>query len=993
MKNPRLPGKIILPTAFFLILAGSLGLLFDNKFPGIAVASDDQSQASFIIETAASEKQVVDLSQTSPAWRQKLSKHIFINIDQELQSLEQQFTLHNSAKGKRLIKRVRVSLQKMKSGKQKFMRTGREPSLALFYNGRTVLEYNLWKLKGLTRNLKMDQTQSRGLYRVYALMNKWLVYVAHREIDARRQGSLDASLRAETKSTQGIEEFNTAFPQISEMAKITEQDLKEAGEALSQPHSPVQKTTPNINSETFERETLKSPEPETRQDPQPNLVMEEGNTVSPPSFEEGVDSPEAATISNWIFVLVMGVGVLIVSFLIFRRKRKSTDLRTFYRGYAKNHLERHDQNTTDFVEIHTLIGSGYTEDTAADNASEVPNNGDFSLENSIFREALPQAPDHMTLQNEPSSLSSAMSETMESPTEEWSKNSEIEAPITDGETPEGIPSQVTDNGFEDPAQKDMTFQLEELTQKLENTLAENDSLKEKLETFHEINEGLESQVEALRNKRKKYAHGWVNLLKENHSLAEAQEISNKETEELDQDLESTLTEKEDRAQGLENILAENDSLTETLESTNSENETLKEQLKTLREEKEERGKQMETLRNEKKEYTQKLETLREEKEESTQGLESILAENNSLTEILESTASENETLKEQLETLHEEKEERDKQMETLSTKEEELAQKRENILAENNSLTEKLETLNEEKEGLKKQLETLHSREEELARHLESTLAENNSLTENMGTAHTKEEDRDKQLETPHAEKEERDQELENTLAENNSLMKQLKTSHQENERLKKHLETLHTEKERLAQKQNNTDAKSKTMKKTPKSTRGNNKIPAKKLKSTPTEKEALTKQFKAAQEKAKRLAKELKNSSAEREASTKKLKATEEKSKRLTKELKNTSTEKETSAKKLKATEEKIKRLAKELKNTSTKKETLTKKLKATQGKNKGLPKEPKSTSTKKEALTKKFKTSQGKNKATAKQYKALANQWKRPKPKAIKPPNQSAL
>ena len=156
----------------------------------------------------------------------------------------------------------------MISGKQKFLRTGQELALAPFYRGRTLLEYRLWQLKKLTQDLEMDRAQARGVHRVYALMNKWLIYVAHREISVRRKDSLSASPLP--IGEQSTEETRTAFPQISEVTEITEQDMKEAGQALSQQPSAVQGAAPGTDSKTLQ--------PQTRQDSIPNLA--ENNTAS-----------------------------------------------------------------------------------------------------------------------------------------------------------------------------------------------------------------------------------------------------------------------------------------------------------------------------------------------------------------------------------------------------------------------------------------------------------------------------------------------------------------------------------------------------------------------------------------------------------------------------------------------------------------------------------------------------------------------------------------
>lgn len=676
MRNPRLSGKIILSTALLLILTGMLSSIVYSNFQGFISASHGKTTA-VPLEMIEGSKQVDVLSRTSPSWRRKLSKHIFITIDQELQSLEQQLILHDSAEGQRLIGRVKISLQRMIFGKQKFVRTGREASLASFYTGRTVLEYNLWKLKGLTQGLNMDRAQARGVHRIYALMNKWLIYVAHREINALRKGILDASPQAEAA--------NTAFPQISEVTKITEQDFEKADKALSQQPTAVQETAPDISSEIFE--------PETRQDPQPNLTLKE-NAVSPQSFEEEANSsPGTVSIPNWMLTLG-AVGILIVLFLIFRRKRKPSHLQAFYN--RDDPLERHNQSTEDLVEIHTLIEPGITEATR----------------------------------------------------EEWPNYSETEESVTDSEAPEGIPSQTTVNEFEDKAQEDMTFQLEELTQELEtlnaekeeyaqgleSILAENNSLTKKLDTFHEEKESLEKQLEAL----------------------------NTEKKERDQELETLNAEKEEFTQGLENILAENDSLTEKLEICHTEKESLEKQ----------------------------LETLNAEKKESSQGLESILAENGFLME--------------NLETSHEEKEGLEKQLENIQSREEKLVQVLESTLNENDPLNEKLETFYTEKESLERQLEILHTEKEELAQEQENTLMENNSLMKQLKTSHKEKDHLAQEQNNTYVKLKATTKTLESSREKNKTLTKEQKSIHAKIKTLTKQFKAAQ-EKNKTIAKQNKT--------------------------------------------------------------------------------------------------------------------------------------------------------------------------------------------
>ncbi|MDH5763881.1 MAG: CHASE3 domain-containing protein, partial [Nitrospinota bacterium] len=280
MKNPRLRGKIILSTFLFLLVMGALSSTVYSHFQEYLSVSYWNTTA-VPLKLTEGNTLVDDLSRTSPAWRQKLSKHIFNQIDQELQSLGKQSRLQKNAEAKRLISKVQASLKKMKSGKQKFVSTGQEPSLSPFYRGRHTLEYSLWKLKGLTQDLNPGSAQSQKVYRVYALVNKWLVYVAHREINARRKGIPDSSplTEAQVSPDPQAEETNTSFPQISEVAKITEQDMAKADKALSRQPAPLQETLPDSDPEP-----LKSPEAKTALVPEAPLIQEE-SPVSPKILE------------------------------------------------------------------------------------------------------------------------------------------------------------------------------------------------------------------------------------------------------------------------------------------------------------------------------------------------------------------------------------------------------------------------------------------------------------------------------------------------------------------------------------------------------------------------------------------------------------------------------------------------------------------------------------------------------------------------------------
>ena len=365
MRNPRLPGKIILSTVFLLALIGILASIVYSNFPGYISASNKLNTAA-PLEIFEANEMVDNLSRTSPSWRRKLSKHIFVHIDQELNSFEREIIQLDRTEGIRLLERVRLSLQWMIFGKQKFIRTGQETALAAFYTGRTALEFNLWKLKNMTKDSTIEEEKARGVHRIYALVNKWLIYVAHRDISARRKRNFKAAPRVETKPArqQVTSEADTAFKQISEVAKITEQDIKDAGEALSQQPAEIQGTAPGIQTnvtvtenavprQSFENKNT-SPSPTKRKPGHPiksesldyrNLIKEE-KAVSQPNLQENVDSPESATFPI-IKVFALGVaGILVFWLLLYRKKRQP--IRVYYPlfGAYDNQLETSQKNTT-----------------------------------------------------------------------------------------------------------------------------------------------------------------------------------------------------------------------------------------------------------------------------------------------------------------------------------------------------------------------------------------------------------------------------------------------------------------------------------------------------------------------------------------------------------------------------------------------------------------------------------------------------------------------
>ncbi|NIQ00668.1 MAG: hypothetical protein GWM98_09955, partial [Nitrospinaceae bacterium] len=117
------------------------------------------------------------------ASRRTLTELIFANIHTELEALEKEMGLQGRTEGRHSIAQARIALNRMTLGKQNYLQTGLEPSLVPFYKGRTQLEQHLWQLDKLAKGMNRGREKSHGIYRIFALVNKWLVYVAHREIN------------------------------------------------------------------------------------------------------------------------------------------------------------------------------------------------------------------------------------------------------------------------------------------------------------------------------------------------------------------------------------------------------------------------------------------------------------------------------------------------------------------------------------------------------------------------------------------------------------------------------------------------------------------------------------------------------------------------------------------------------------------------------------------------------------------------------------------
>ncbi len=974
MRNPRLTGKIILSTALLLILMGMLSPIVYSSFQGFITASHGKTTAT-PREMIEDNKQLDVLSRTSPAWRQELSKHIFISIDQELQSLEQELIRHDSAEGTRLIDKIKISLQRMISGKQEFLRTGQELALAPFYRGRTLLEYRLWQLKKLTQDLEMDQAQAHSVHRVYALMNKWLIYVSHREISARRKGTLGASPLP--IGEQSTEETRTAFAQISEVTEITEQDMKEAGQALSQQPSAVQEAAPGTDSKTLQ--------PQTPQESMPNLA--EDNTASPQNEDTG--SFRESSISNWL-ILLGAAGVILGTFLILRRKRNSTRLRASYKNNPENHLETDEQEADDLVEIHTLIDSRPTEDTG----EEWPNDSE-AAESAINSETPKGIPSQITVnlleddskEGKTSQLEGLTQELKILHAEKEEIAQEMKTVLAEKDSlTQKLETFRTEKGDLEKqleslhsGEKELTQKLEalhaekeELVQGMDIILAEKDSLTENLETFRTEKNDLVTQLATLRFREEELSQDLENSIAENDSLAKQLEPLQTEKEDLEKQLETLRIEKEDFARQLEKLLAEKEDSFQALRNKLTESNSLTEKLETSRTEKEELDRQLKILRSREEELLRKSETLHAEKETIAQERESALAENNALTGQLEIACSENKILEIQLITLHSEKEE--------------SARGLENILAEKDSLATQLETLQTEKEGFEEQLQALRFREEKLAQEQEGTLTENSLLQEKLETFQTQKEQFTREAEVLRAEKEELGQRLEDILAENNSLTKQLEALHSREAELAQDLENTLTGNNSLAENRETAHAETNDLEtlrsreeelsRDLETSTAENASLAEKLEASHAETNDLETQLETLQSREEKLAQDLENTLTGHNSLSKPLETLDNKEDLLAQEQNDTAAKFETLTETLEASREKNKILTKEQKKFQEKTKKLNAQLKTAQKQIKELTKELKSTPAKNETLTKKLKTAQEKNKTITKQNKDLTNQ-----------------
>ncbi|MCH8932078.1 MAG: CHASE3 domain-containing protein [Nitrospinae bacterium] len=868
MNKPWAQNKMIRSAGTPFMVLAILALLICNPFQNKASASDWGSK---VIPLALAQNQAVlnnqpvyDLSKTSPSWRRKLSKLIFTNIGQELQSLEQHIILSKSIRGKFLIKKVRVSLRDMQAGKRKYVQNGLETSLASFYKGRTTLEHSLWQLKGLTRDLKMHWTQTRAVYRVYALVNKWLVYVAHREISARRKGHIATPPlpAAEKTAEQDIVKANTGLPQISEVAKISEQDIERASKAFSlfaesaetaeqvieeetleplpleaetrqatkphlileedvvssktfenentassQPSQAEPEAAPGIEQETvesmpMEADTVQGSEPiwmvgrqaETQGIEEENIAslptsdetkatdqdIEKGTVDSPTSEQdtvqetqpnsivvEGATSSDKTSSSNWRFVLA-AVGIILVSFLIFRRKKKPTPLPAFHQGDSENRFEHTGQNTVDSAGSPTFMEPGLTGDTRVASASdlsretwgysnyeseergqefstdsdakdsftdsEVSKNRDVSLEDSIIHEAPFEAPAYMTPQEEPSSLDSEIPENMDS-----SK----EASAADDKFPAQLAAFHEEKAGLEKNWETLHAEKEQLAQDLESTLADNDSLIEKLETSHEEKAGLAQEqnstdakfkemmetLKATREKNKALAKEQKSIHAKIKTLKEQFKTVQEKNKRLTKELKTTSTEKKaltkkykaahatiailtDKhkasqmkiktlAKELKNHFTKKEALTKKLKTAQAKIKSLTIKLKAAQAKNKKIAKQNKALANQKKLRQIENNQTAESERNLVRELEVMSVEVKDLQEKLESTSSDNELLTKQLETTQVEMDQRTADGEDDSTPE--------------------LEALSVEVKDLKKKLESTSSENETLAKELKST--------------------------------------------------------------------------------------------------------------------------------------------------------------------------------------------------------------------------------------------------------------------------------
>ena len=918
MNKPWEQNKIIRSAGTPFMVLALLALLICNPFRNKASASDWGSK---VIPLALAQNQAVlnnqpvyDLSKTSPSWRRKLGKLIFTNIGQELQSLEQHIILSKSIRGKFLIKKVRVSLQDMQAGKRKYVQNGLETSLASFYKGRTTLEHSLWQLKGLTRDLKMHWTQTRAVYRVYALVNKWLVYVAHREISARRKGHIATPPLPDAEKTaeQDIVKANTGLPQISEVAKISEQDIERASRAFSlfaesaetaeqvieeetlellpldaetrqatkphlileedvvssktfenentassQPSQAEPEAAPGIERETvesmpMEADTVQGSEPiwmvgrqaETQGIEEENIAslptsdetkatdqdIEKGTVDSPTSEQdtvqetqpnsivvEGATSSDKTSSSNWRFVLA-AVGIILVSFLIFRRKKKPTPLPAFHQGDSENRFEHTGQNTVDSAGSPTFMEPGLTGDTRVASASdlsretwgysnyeseergqefstdsdakdsftdsEVSKNRDVSLEDSIIHEAPFEAPAYKTPQEEPSSRDSEIPENMDS-----SK----EASAADDKFPAQLAAFHQEKAGLEKNRETLHAEKEELAQELESTLGDNDSLIEKLETSHEEKAGLEKKLGTIHDEKEELAQDLESTLAENDSLTVKLEISHEEKEALSQEQNGTDEKFKAMMETLEATREKNKALAREQKSIHGKIKTLKEQFKTVQEKNKRLTKELKTTSTEKKALTKKYKAAHAKIKSLTEKLKAAQAKNKTIAKRNKALANQWKKTQTENNQTAESEHNLTRELKTMSVDVKDLKEKLELTSSENETLKKQLEITQAERDqrtaggadDLRRGLEVMSVEVKDLQEKLKSTSSDNELLAKQLETTQVEmdqrtadgEDDSTPELEALSVEVKDLKKKLESTSSENETLAKELKST------------------------------------------------------------------------------------------------------------------------------------------------------------------------------------------------------------------------
>ncbi|AAZ10965.1 hypothetical protein, conserved [Trypanosoma brucei brucei TREU927] len=362
---------------------------------------------------------------------------------------------------------------------------------------------------------------------------------------------------------------------------------------------------------------------------------------------------------------------------------------------------------------------------------------------------------------------------------------------------------------------------ENLHDRLEQLMAENQSLSEQLHNMHEELEreerdrsGVTLQNERLAEEiQRKTAENEQLVLENNKSrsdirnlnvqvqrLMEELELKAAENEKLAEELELKAAENEKLAEELELKVAENEKLAEELELKVAENEKLAEELELKAAENEKLAEELELKAAENEKLAEELELKAAENEKLAEELELKAAENEKLAEELELKAAENEKLAEELELKAAENEKLAEELELKAAENEKLAEELELKVAENEKLAEELELKAAENEKLAEELELKVAENEKLAEELELKAAENEKLAEELELKAAENEKLAEELELKAAENEKLAEELELKAAENEKLAEELELKVAENEKLAEELELKAAENEKLAE-------------------------------------------------------------------------------------------------------------------------------------------------------------------------------------------------